>query len=213
MKRFVFSTVLLVVALMGTACGGAPSTPASTPTDAAPAPTDTAPPATETLASPAETPLPATPTDVPSTSTQAPTPTEEPATAAAEPTATETSTPEAEAASPTPTGTDGTGGEPEGIQVFNTMGCGTCHTLDAADTSGQVGPELNGIGSRAAERIASEGYTGDATTAEGYIRESILSPNVHVVAGYPENVMPPNFEGRLSDDQLNALVEFLMTQK
>lgn len=191
MKRFVFSTVLLTVAVIGTACGGGPSPATSTPTDAAPAPVETTPPATETLPLPTDTLPSATPTDVPSTPTQAPTPTDEPPTATQEPTPTdvpatatapaqaaaETSPPEEQAPSATPTPAQGTGGGPDGVHVFNTLGCGTCHVLDVADTTGQVGPELNGIGSRAAERIASDDYTGDATTAEGYIRESLLSPN------------------------------------
>lgn len=220
MRRFVLSTVFLTIVVIGAACGGGTAPETSTPTDAAPAPDDTEPPATETLPPPTDTPPPATPTELPSTPTQVPTPTDEPPTATQAPTATAraqaatvTSTPAGEAPSPTSTAAQSAGGGPDGVEIFNTMGCGTCHILDAADTSGQVGPELNGVGSRAAERIASEEYTGDATTAEGYIRESILSPNAHVVAGYPENVMPLNFGDRLSDDQLNALVEFLMQQK
>ena len=40
--------------------------------------------------------------------------------------------------------TGGGGGKPDGKALF-TSNCGSCHTLKAAGTSGQVGPRLDGI--------------------------------------------------------------------
>src|SRR5919201_7130922 len=39
----------------------------------------------------------------------------------------------------------GGGGAPDGKAIF-TQRCGSCHTLSAAGTNGQVGPRLDGIG-------------------------------------------------------------------
>jgi mono/diheme cytochrome c family protein len=49
---------------------------------------------------------------------------------------------------PLPTTTEGAGGEGEGDatagkQVFADAGCGNCHTLNDAGTTGQVGPSLD----------------------------------------------------------------------
>jgi mono/diheme cytochrome c family protein len=40
-------------------------------------------------------------------------------------------------------GGDGTGDVARGEQLFAEQGCGTCHTLEAAGTSGTVGPNLD----------------------------------------------------------------------
>src|SRR5690606_18749159 len=56
-----------------------------------------------------------------------------------------------------------------------TPACQACH----ATTPGMnmAGPTLAGVGTRAAETVASDEYTGEATDAAGYIRESIVNPS------------------------------------
>jgi nitric oxide reductase subunit C len=81
-----------------------------------------------------------------------------------------------------------------------------------------VGPSLAGIPATAAARIKSAEYHGKATDAAGYIRESILEPNAHVVAGptYSSNgqsMMPATFGRTLKSAQVDALVAYLMTLK
>lgn len=89
------------------------------------------------------------------------------------------------------------------------QGCGGCHTIQGVSgMAGAIGPELTHIGSVAAERIADPNYTGEATTPEEYIRESIINPKAYVVDGFAP-VMPETFKDSLSPEQLDALVEFL----
>jgi hypothetical protein len=38
-----------------------------------------------------------------------------------------------------------------------------------------------------------------------------VDPNAHVVEGFPENVMPQNFEELLSQEQMEDLVAFLLS--
>lgn len=92
-----------------------------------------------------------------------------------------------------------------GRLVFLDMGCGACHAIDGVST-GAVGPNLNQISEVAATRV-------EGMTAEEYIRESILMPNAHIVEGFPENVMPLNFDERLSQEQLDDVVTFLLAQQ
>lgn len=97
-----------------------------------------------------------------------------------------------------------------GIQIYQQQGCVGCHQLDEANAVGAVGPTHEGMGATAAERIEDPSYTGEATTPEEYIAESIVNPGAYVVEGYAAGVMPayPN----LAEDQLNALVQMLLAQ-
>lgn len=102
------------------------------------------------------------------------------------------------------------GGDPValGKQLYQAQGCGGCHVLEDAGAAGTVGPTHEGMAQTAAERVNDPGYTGQATTAEEYIAESIVNPGAHVVEGF-QNIMPPY--GTLSEEQVNALVQYLMT--
>lgn len=77
--------------------------------------------------------------------------------------------------------------------------------------SHKVGPDLTYIGITAAERVPN-------MTAEEYLRQSILEPNAYLAPECPNTsclpgIMPQNFHLRLTDDQLNTVVAFLMTQQ
>ena len=86
-----------------------------------------------------------------------------------------------------------------GEQVFNDFGCGSCH--QAQDTS--VAPGLAGI--FGTQRPLADGSS--VLADEAYLRTAILHPTEQVVAGF--NPIMPSFEGRISDDQLEALVAFI----
>jgi cytochrome c551/c552 len=95
-------------------------------------------------------------------------------------------------------------GEPRsGEQVFNSNGCSACHSLEAGVT--QVGPSLAGIGARA-------GSTREGLTAEEYILESIVDPKAYVVEGFKGEIMPESYGQVLGDEDLQALVSFLLTK-
>ncbi len=89
--------------------------------------------------------------------------------------------------------------------VFDKYGCAACHTLDDVEATGTVGPELNGIGDRAATRV-------EGMNAESYIRESIIDPSAHVVEGFQDGLMPQDFGERMRSEELEALVNYLLTQ-
>jgi cytochrome c oxidase subunit 2 len=81
-----------------------------------------------------------------------------------------------------------------GKQTFTSAGCGGCHTLADAGTSGTVGPNLG---------TALKGQSQDE------IRQSIVAPNANITKGFPANVMPPNFAQQLSKQQIDGLVAYL----
>lgn len=90
----------------------------------------------------------------------------------------------------------------QGQQVFNSR-CATCHAL-VPDTI-IIGPSLHGIATTAETRVPGQ-------TAEEYILLSILRPGEYVVEGF-NNVMITNFSKELTNEDLNALVAFLLTRK
>ncbi len=91
--------------------------------------------------------------------------------------------------------------------------CGTCHALAAAETNGIFGPDHDHIATVALERIADERYRGDAATAEMYILESIVKPEIYLAPGsvIARQQMPPY--SHLDEKDLDALVYFLLQQK
>jgi len=55
-------------------------------------------------------------------------------------------------------------------------------------------------------------YTGNAATVEAYIRESILEPEAYTVEGYSP-LMPKTYAASLDEEELAALVDYLLTLK
>jgi mono/diheme cytochrome c family protein len=92
-----------------------------------------------------------------------------------------------------------------GFIVYNERGCGGCHTIDGI-SAGIVGPNLTEVGTIAATRVPE-------TSAEDYLRQSILEPNTFVVEGFQPNLMPQNFDELISPEQLEDLVAFLLAQQ
>jgi nitric oxide reductase subunit C len=93
--------------------------------------------------------------------------------------------------------------------------CFTCHSTSPGVVLS--GPPVAGMAARAAEVVEREKYTGSATTAEEYVRESILEPHAHITAG-PEfysvngrSIMPDNYGETLTPEQVEHLVAYLMS--
>ena len=82
-------------------------------------------------------------------------------------------------------------------------GCGACHKLSDAGTSGAAGPDLDQL-----IASAEKNKEGDQTVEE-YIRESITDPDKVVVKGFAAGTMPGDFEQRLSGQEIDALVDYL----
>lgn len=49
--------------------------------------------------------------------------------------------------------------------------------------------------------------------AEAYVRDSILNPGAYTVAGFPEDAMPRDLVDQMSQEELEALVAYLLTLK
>jgi mono/diheme cytochrome c family protein len=81
-----------------------------------------------------------------------------------------------------------------GAQVFASNGCGSCHTLAAANSGGTTGPDLDEV------------LPGQS---EAEIEESIVDPEAKIAQGYPAGVMPENFKETIQPEEIKELVEYL----
>jgi hypothetical protein len=92
-------------------------------------------------------------------------------------------------AAPMPTEAAGSG-----MQVWTAQGCGSCHRLAAANATGTIGPNLD------------EALQGKS---DAFIRRSIVEPNAEIAQGFSSDVMPQDFGQKLSDEELQQLVDFM----
>jgi cytochrome c len=78
--------------------------------------------------------------------------------------------------------------------------CSTCHSTGQEKI---VGPGLGGISTEAGKRVRGQ-------SATDYIRTSIVNPGAFLVPGF-QNIMPPVYAQRLSDQDIADLIAYLMT--
>jgi cytochrome c oxidase subunit 2 len=95
-----------------------------------------------------------------------------------------------------------------GKTVFTgSAGCGSCHTLAAAGTTGTVGPDLDTRLRRDCATAASKRVRG--ATLQNCINTAITSPYKYIPSGYQAGIMPSTFSHTLTSTQIQALVTFL----
>lgn len=99
-------------------------------------------------------------------------------------------------------GTDTANLAATGQQLYATLGCQGCHSLDGA---AGVGPTWQGLYGR--EVKLTDGST--VTADEAYISESVLNPQAKVVDGF-QPVMP-SYQGQVDDEKIRAIIAFMQT--
>lgn len=123
------------------------------------------------------------------------------------PTATPTPLPAATPApTPTPRPIDGETAE----EIILNAGCGACHRIGALGEAGKVGPDLSEIGRAAGMRVP-------GLAAADYLYQSLSEPNAFLSPHCPNgaclpNIMPPDYDRRLTPAQMETLVAFLLAQ-
>ncbi len=106
-------------------------------------------------------------------------------------------------------------GDPAVLAAFQKGACGSCHVIAGIpNAAGVIAPDLSDISMLADEHIKSGEYTGSATTAEEYIHEAIVDPNVFLAPKCPTgeclpNVMPATMSETLTTDEINSITTYL----
>jgi cytochrome c oxidase subunit 2 len=96
---------------------------------------------------------------------------------------------------------------PDGAKLFQEKGCFACHSIDGTP---KVGPTLKGIFGHTTT-VLTTGAERQVTVDEAYLRKSILDPQADVVKGFAP-IMPPQ-KGLLTDEEVEALIEYIKTLK
>jgi cytochrome c oxidase subunit 2 len=96
-------------------------------------------------------------------------------------------------------GSDGQPLAARGQQLFQQLACVTCHLTDG---SGR-GPSLGGVPGSKVELANGSNVVAD----DGYIRESILTPQAKLVSGF-QPVMP-TFQGLVNEEGVMSLIEYI----
>ena len=97
-----------------------------------------------------------------------------------------------------------------GKQVFTGVGgCGSCHTLSAAATTGVQGPNLD-------THLKADCATAQSKQIRGAslkqcIETAIIKPYAYLPSGYHAGVMPSTFAKSLTKSEITALVNFIST--
>ena len=87
-----------------------------------------------------------------------------------------------------------------GQQLYQTLGCASCH---GATGEGGRGPTLAGVFGTTQDLQSGQKVAVD----EAYIRESITNPQAKLVLGF--GPIMPTFQGQVSEDQLVQLVAYI----
>jgi cytochrome c oxidase subunit II len=88
----------------------------------------------------------------------------------------------------------GEAGAPDGKAIFTDQGCGGCHALADAGTTGGTGPDLDEV---------------LADRDPAFIEQSIVDPDAEIAQGFSPGIMPPNFGQTIQPPELEALVKYL----
>ena len=83
------------------------------------------------------------------------------------------------------------------------LACSTCHL----DTGQGRGPSLKDIVGTTVELADGSSTKVD----EAYLRESILTPQTHTVAGYQQ--LMPTFQGLVNEQSVASLIEYIKTMQ
>ncbi|NTU82657.1 MAG: hypothetical protein HGA45_25350 [Chloroflexales bacterium] len=105
-------------------------------------------------------------------------------------------------------------------ELLVSKGCIGCHTVAVfPEAQGAIGPNLTHIYTEAANALASQLYKdskGVASTPREFLRESILKPSAYVCPNCPsgpcpDHVMPKDFKSRLTPEELETILDMLVT--
>jgi len=93
-----------------------------------------------------------------------------------------------------------------GQQLASLYGCSVCHSVDG---SKKVGPTWLHLYNSTVPLSDGTKVTADQT----YIQNSIVNPNLQIVAGFSPNVMPATFAQALTQSQIQDLIAYIESLK
>ena len=93
-----------------------------------------------------------------------------------------------------PTATAARPEQDSGRAIFTRMGCGSCHTLAAAGSTGEMGPDLD-------------------SALEHHTRATLIAQITAPASSGAFSGMPTDFASRMNARELDTLVDFLLASR
>jgi mono/diheme cytochrome c family protein len=90
-----------------------------------------------------------------------------------------------------------------GKTLYESNGCGGCHTFKPAGSAGKIGPDL--------DNLATDAQKANQGSLDQYTFSSIKNPSAYVVPGFNDGVMP-SYGSQLTDAQIADITAFLTKQ-
>ncbi|RMF43433.1 MAG: cytochrome c oxidase subunit II [Planctomycetota bacterium] len=94
-----------------------------------------------------------------------------------------------------------------GYWLYSRLGCKSCHAVEPGKRV--VGPSLAGTFGETLKTADGESVVFD----ENYVRESVLEPQRKAREGYQNASQMPSFQGKLKNEELDAIIAFLKALK
>lgn len=88
-------------------------------------------------------------------------------------------------------------------KIQGVVPCSMCHYVEAEENV-LVGPNMDGLSEQAGDRVP-------GLSARGYLLQSIRDPEAYIVEGFPPGTMNQEYDERLSGEDLEDLIAYLMT--
>ncbi len=95
----------------------------------------------------------------------------------------------------------------DGAQLFQVKGCIACHSTDGTP---KIGPTLKGVYEHSVS-VVTGGKERRIVADEEYLKTSLLDPQADVVKGFAP--IMPSQKGVLTDEEIEAIIEYLETLK
>lgn len=93
-----------------------------------------------------------------------------------------------------------------GKRTATRKGCASCHSTDGKK---RAGPSWKGL--FGTERELTDGSV--VIADEEYLRESVYNPRAKVLAGFPEKLMPTDYEKKIDEEAMQALIAYIESLK
>ncbi|WP_208861151.1 cytochrome c oxidase subunit II [Leptospira neocaledonica] len=91
-----------------------------------------------------------------------------------------------------------------GEELYNNLGCNVCHSVNGNKS---IGPTWKGLYGN--KRVFVDGSS--VVADDAYIKQSILLPTAKIVDGFPPAMS--SFQGRIKEDEIKSIIEFIKTLK
>lgn len=98
--------------------------------------------------------------------------------------------------------------EHPGFTLLKKNACTSCHSMDGTRL---VGPTFKGLMGKT-ENVIIDGETVEITVDRDYVIQSMKDPNEAIVESYTPNLMI-SYEGTITDEEMNQIVDYLETLK